>query len=79
MKRTTIALDERLLSRIRTKARREGRHFQDCANDLLRIGLERVDHPQRPIKLLPTFSLGSSSVDIADREALLDVLDEEEP
>jgi hypothetical protein len=77
MKRTTIALDERLLNRIRAKARREGRHFQDCANDLLRIGLERVDRPQRPIKLLPTFSLGSSSVDIADREALLDILDED--
>lgn len=75
MKRTTITLDERLFSRIKAKGRREGRHFQDCVNDLLRIGLERVDHPQRPIKSLPTFSLGISTVDVADREVLLDVLD----
>ncbi len=79
MKRTTIALDERIISRIRAKARREGRHFQDCANDLLRIGLERIEHPQRQKKSLPSFSLGTSTVDVADREALLDMLDDNEP
>lgn len=77
MKRTTMALDERLIERIRDKARRESRPFQDCANELLRLGLEASARSTTPPPPLPTFSLGEALVDIADREALYQVLDSE--
>jgi hypothetical protein len=77
VKRTTMALDERLIERIREKARREGKPFQDCANELLRLGLEASAQSTTPPPPLPTFSLGEALVDIADREALYQVLDSE--
>ncbi len=75
MKRTTVALDERLFEKIKDKARREGRPFQDCANELLRLGLEASSRSVEPPRPLPSYSLGEARVDIADREALYEVLD----
>ena len=75
MKRTTLALDERVLAKIKQRARREKRTLQDVANELLRRGKEherlKVDAPEP----LPVFGLGEARVDIADREALLDLMD----
>jgi hypothetical protein len=78
MKRTTLALDERLLARLRARARREGKQVQECANELLRLGLQAVEATGPPATglELPVFSLGEPRVDVADREALHDLLDE---
>lgn len=78
MQRTTLALDERLLAQIKAKARREGRKLQDCTNEILRLGLEAEALPRRRSKSLPTFDLGKTTVDISDREALYDLMDEVE-
>ena len=75
MKRTTIALDERLLQRIRKKARREGRAVQDCVNELLALGLAASAQRADVADPLPTFSLGAAAVDVADREALYDLME----
>lgn len=79
MQRTTIALDERIYARIKQMAEREGRYFQECANELLRLGLEAADRGTVPPLPLPVHSLGVPLVDIGDRDALLDVLDDEDP
>jgi hypothetical protein len=78
MRRTTLALDERIYERIKAKARREHRHFQDCANDLLRLGLgaEATRARVKP-KPLPVLHGGRLLVDVADREALYDVMERE--
>ena len=76
-KRTTIALDERVIERIREKARAEGKSFQDCANELLWLGLQAAKALQRKPKPLPVFQLGAAKVDIADRVGLCDLLEQE--
>jgi hypothetical protein len=77
MKRTTLALDDRLYERIREISRIEGRQIQECANDLLAAGLAARSRRQPAAEPLPVFSMGEARVDLADREALLDVLDRE--
>ncbi len=76
MKRTTVALDERLFERIRARARRERRQLQECVNELLALGLAAKSRRDKTADL-PTFSLGKASVDVADREALHDLLESE--
>ena len=75
MRRTTLALEERLFERIKELARREGRYFQDCANELLRLGIEARSRGPDRLDPLPVYSLGVPTVDIADRDAVFDILD----
>jgi len=77
MRRTTIAIEERIYERVRSKARKERRHFQDCANELLRLGLQANERKGARPAPLPVFSMGKPLVDIADRDSLYDVMDEE--
>jgi len=77
MKRTTVALDDRLFERIRARARKERRQFQACVNELLALGLAAKVERKGKTTALPRFSLGQASVDLADREALHDLLESE--
>lgn len=75
MRRTTLALDERLLERVRDKARREGRKLQECVNELLALGLQAQEGNDRESVPLPVFDLGQARVDIADRDALYELME----
>jgi hypothetical protein len=79
VQRTTFALDERLLERIRRRARRENRTVQDCINELLRRGMDVSEGRQTRPRPWPTLHLGGILVDLADRDALQQIFDEEEP
>jgi plasmid stability protein len=76
MTRTTLAIDDDLLKRIKEKAAREGRTLQGVANDLLRQALVQ----QRP-KNKPTLALRGwkaveqPGVDLLDRDKLFDLMD----
>lgn len=76
MRRTTLALDERLLARVREKARREGRLLQDCVNELLARGLTASELDCGTTAPLPVFELGEVPVDVGDREALYELMEE---
>jgi hypothetical protein len=76
MRRTTLALDERLLARVKEKARCEGRLLQDCMNELLARGLAASDAGQTSSEPLPVFELGVAAVDVGDREALYELMEE---
>ena len=78
MHRTTLALDERILERIRARARMEKRTVQDCVNELLRIGLEHQDASGRQLPPWPSFDLGGALIDLGDRDALYDILDRDD-
>ena len=77
MKRTTVALDERLLERLRNKARAEDRLLQDCINEVLRLGLDASESATDPPPSLPVFQLGRPRVELADREALQALMDDD--
>jgi plasmid stability protein len=76
MTRTTLAIDEDLLKRIKEKAAREGQTFQGVANDLLRQALAQ----QRPknktrLALRGWKAVEQPGVDLLDRDKLFDVMD----
>jgi hypothetical protein len=76
MSRTTLAIDEDLLQRIKEKAVREGRTFQGVANDLLRQALVQ----QRPktkakLTLRGWKAAERPGVDLLDRDKLFDLMD----
>ena len=75
MPRTTLAIEDRLLRRLKEKAAREGRTLQETANDLLRQGLDM--RPQRldyQLKLEGWDATELPGVDLLDRDKLLDIL-----
>ncbi len=76
MKRTTLALDERVLEAVREKARIEKRKLQDCVNELLRLGLAVDRAERRPPLPLPVYSMGAANVELADRNALEALMEE---
>ena len=76
MARTTIAIDDDLLKRMKEKAAREGRPLQDVANELLRQALVQ-QAPRRRIKLsLRGWKARQQpGVDLLDRDKLFDLMD----
>ena len=75
MRRTTLAIEDRLLRRLKEKAAREGRTLQDTANDLLRQGLDRqAQQLDYQLKLECWDATELPGVDLLDRDKLLDIL-----
>ena len=76
MARTTIAIDDDLLRRIKEKAAREGRSFQDLANSLLRQALaQQVARPRIKLALRGWKARQQPGVDLLDRDKLFDLMD----
>ena len=76
MPRTTLAIEDRLLRRLKEKAAREGSTLQQVANELLRQGLDM--RPQRldyRLELEGWDAAELPGVDVLDRDKLLDFLD----
>lgn len=76
MARTTLAIDDDLLKRMKEKAIREGRTLQDVANELLRQALAQ----QRPkskakLALRGWKAVEQPGVDLLDRDKLFDLMD----
>lgn len=76
MARTTLAIDDDVLKRIKEKAAREGRTFQDTVNELLRQALV-TKRPRTRIKLaLHGWKAEThAGVDLLDRDKLFDLID----
>ncbi len=76
MARTTIALDDDLLRRLKEKAAREGRTLQDVANELLRQSLAAQSARKRvKIHLRGWKASRQPGVDLLDRDKLFDLMD----
>ncbi len=76
MARTTLAIDDDVLKRMKEKAAREGRTLQDTANQLLKQALT----PQRSGKRIRLALRGWKAVtrpgvDLLDRDKLFDLMD----
>lgn len=76
MARTTLAIDDDLLKRIKEKAAREGRALQDVANELLRNALVQQKPKQNlKLKLRGWKATERPGVDLLDRDKLFDLMD----
>ncbi|HSN90431.1 MAG TPA: hypothetical protein VLS93_04320 [Anaeromyxobacteraceae bacterium] len=76
MVRTTLAIEDVLLRELKTRAAREGRTVQQVANELLRRGM-RAARPAYKLALRGSRAKLAPGVDLADRDRLLDLMDED--
>jgi len=79
MKRTTLALDEQILAKLKSKAAQEGRSMQDVANDLLRGALLRPaaqrERKGYRLRLRGWKAEIQPGIDLLDRDTLFDLMD----
>ncbi len=75
MRRTTLAIEDRLLRRLKEKAAREGRTLQEVANELLRQGLDMRPQPlDYRLELEGWDAEELPGVDVLDRDKLSDIV-----
>ena len=80
MARTTLAIDDDLLRRLKQRAAADGRALQSVVNDLLRRALARS--PRRSdyrLELRGWAARQLPGIDLLDRDRLLDVLGDRSP
>jgi Ribbon-helix-helix protein, copG family len=75
--KTTLVLDDALVEQVRQKARERGVSMSSIVEEAIqRMLVESV--PPAPVNDLPSYPMGPFLVDIADRNALYDALDDPE-
>ena len=74
-RRTTLAIEDGLLRRLKEKAAREGKTLQETANDLLRQGLAaRPQSGNYRLELRGWEAQALPGVDLLDRKQLFDLM-----
>jgi hypothetical protein len=77
MRRTTLALEEGLVTAMKKRAVRERTSMTELANRLLRDAMRQTRTPEPPYFEWRTFNCGGPPlVDLNDRDALLDAMEE---
>jgi len=75
MGRTTLALDDDLLRKLKERAARQGRTLQDVANELLRHALYHQERPGKvKLELRGWEATEQPGVDLLDRDKLFDLM-----
>jgi hypothetical protein len=74
--KTTLIIPDPVFRDLKRNAAKRGTTMSELAAELLRKGLDERPKPSR-LPPLPSFNAGRILVDVADRDALYDVLDAE--
>ncbi len=72
--KTTLNIPDALMGRLKREAARQGRTMSELVETALRMLLE-AEKNEVDLPPLPTFHGGGERVDIADREALYDLME----
>ncbi len=76
MARTTLAIDDDLLNRLKQRAHAQGKTLQAVANELLRQALVKPKRAKRvKLQLRGWKAIEQPGVDLFDRDKLFDVMD----
>jgi hypothetical protein len=75
--KTTLIIPDPVFHELKRHAAKRGTTMSELATELLRKGLSEGPKPAR-LPPLPTFNAGRPLLDVADRDALYDVLDAED-
>jgi len=73
--KTTLNIDDTVMAELKREAARQGRTMSELVETALRL-LLRAQKKRTKMKPLPTFNGGGELVDIADRDALYDAMDD---
>ncbi|HUO83914.1 MAG TPA: ribbon-helix-helix protein, CopG family [Thermoanaerobaculia bacterium] len=76
--KTTLLIDDEVMRRLRRKAAEENTTISELVESALRQMLVRTQQGPTRRRPLPRFSAGKASVDIANREELYRVMEEED-
>jgi hypothetical protein len=76
MKKTTLNIDDTVMAELRREAARQGCTMSELVETALRL-LFRAQRKREALPPLPTFDSGGMLVDIADRDALYDAMEED--
>lgn len=72
--KTTLNIDDRIFIELKREAARQGRTMSEMVEAALRTML-RGRKPQTELPEIPTFDSGGALVDVADRDALYEIMD----
>jgi hypothetical protein len=74
--KTTLVIPDTIFKDLKRRAAERHETMSALATEYLLMGLRESRKPRRPFRL-PSFKMGLPKVNLADREALYDVLDAE--
>jgi hypothetical protein len=74
--KTTLVIDDQVMARLKGEAARQGRTMSELVEAALRLLLDRKPEPE-VLPKLPTFHGGELLIDVADRDALSEALEED--
>lgn len=75
--KTTLEIEEGVMRRLKARAASEGVTLSEVVEGALRAYLKAAERPKE-LPPLPTFNSGGFLVDIDDRNALYDAMDEDD-
>ena len=74
--KTTLNIDDTVMGRLRREAARQGKTMSELVEAALRLLFQSGSRKSKPrLRPLPTFRSGGHLIDIADRDALYDVME----
>jgi hypothetical protein len=74
--KTTLNIDDTVMGRLRREAARQGKTMSELVEAALRLLFQSAPQSKKKkLRPLPTFHGGKPLVDIADRNALYDVME----
>jgi hypothetical protein len=73
--KTTLNIDDTVMMQLKREAARQGRTMSELVETALRM-LFRAQRKRDEIPSLPSFRSGGALVDVADREALYQAMEE---
>jgi hypothetical protein len=76
--KTTLEIDENVMRELKARAARDGTTMSELVESALRVLLRKEARAKAPAPL-PSWSGGQPLVDVADRNALHDAMDEDDP
>ena len=74
--KTTLVIDDQVMARLRSEAARQNRTMSELVEAALRLLFERKPRGE-VLPRLPTFDGGGLLVDVADRDALYEAMEED--
>jgi plasmid stability protein len=77
--KTTLEIDPGVMRRLKQRAAEEGRTMSELVETALRALLARDEKKAKELPPLPVWDGGGWHVDAGDREAMLELLDAEDP
>ena len=73
--KTTLNIDDQVMRELKREAARQGRTMSELVETALRL-LLRPQNQRGKLPALPRFRSGGALVDVADRNALYDLMEE---